>query len=59
MNALSKIAEQLRLPAPRKPKDGARADQDYRPTPCGEIDFDELFDNVSKRYPKIIARLAE
>lgn len=59
MNAIAKVAGQLRLPAPPKPKKGARAAQDYSPTPCGEIDYDELFENVTKRYPKILARLAE
>lgn len=58
MNAIAKFAEQLRLPAP-KAKAGSRAEQNYSPEPCGEIDYDELFRSVTKRYPKILARLAE
>ena len=32
---------------------------DYRPRPQGEINYDALYDNVAKTYPKIMKRLAE
>lgn len=31
----------------------------FRAKPCGEIDYDRLYEEVSNKYPKIIARLAE
>lgn len=40
-------------------KMGLRRVPDYRPKPCAEIDYDALFDDVSKRYPRIMKRLAE
>lgn len=30
----------------------------YRPVPCGDVDYDRLYEEVTRTYPKIIARLA-
>lgn len=38
---------------------GLQRTPDYRPRPQGEIDYDALFADVSKAYPKIMKRLAE
>lgn len=47
--AQDRILDHLRLQ--RRP--------DYRPHPKAELDCDALFRDVSKRYPKIMKRLAE
>ena len=38
---------------------GLRRVPDYRPRPQGEVDYDALYDQVMKDYPKIMKRLAE
>ena len=38
---------------------GLQRRRDYKPHPQREIDYDALFESVSKRYPKIMKRLAE
>lgn len=38
---------------------GLRRVPDYRPHPQGEIDYDALYADVAKTYPKIMKRLAE
>ena len=39
--------------APKRPKDYFQA------RPSGEVDYKELAEEVKKRFPKILARLAE
>jgi hypothetical protein len=31
----------------------------FKPVPRGEVDYDILYEEVTRKYPKIIARLAE
>lgn len=38
---------------------GLQRVQDHRPHPQGEIDYDSLYADVAKNYPKIMKRLAE
>ena len=38
---------------------GLQRRPDYQPHPQREIDYDALYDDVAKRYPKIMKRLAE
>lgn len=37
---------------------GWRKHQDHAPRPCESIDYDALFDDVSRQYPTIMKRLA-
>lgn len=38
---------------------GLQRRPDFRPHPKAAIDYDALYDDVVKRYPKIMKRLAE
>ena len=38
---------------------GLQRTPDYRPRPQGEVDYDALYAEVAKTYPKIMKRLAE
>lgn len=57
MNALSKTRDGfMSLFSPKRREEEGR---DFRPRPCGEVDYDALAEEVMRKFPKILNRLAE
>ena len=56
MNFVEKSGLDLRSPSPAKQE---RPKEYFRARPCGELDVDALVKDVKRRYPKILAHLAE
>jgi hypothetical protein len=57
VSALKKTAGEKRS-ASRGKRVVPRA-KDLTPRPCGEVDYEALAEDVSRRFPNILARLAE
>jgi hypothetical protein len=56
MSAVGKEKKRVTLSALRRV---APKRDDFKPVPCGDVDYDLLYEEVTRKYPKIIARLAE
>jgi hypothetical protein len=54
-------ALEYKLESPHPVSESETPDADYfRPVPCvSEIDYDAVYEDVTKRFPNIIKRLAE
>ena len=57
VSALKKTAGEKKTASQAK-RSAARA-KDFTPRPGGDVDYDALAEDVSRRFPNILARLAE